>query len=130
MLHSMATTKPRITVTLKPSTHATLRRMSELTKNSQSAIVGELLTSAEPVFDRMVRIMEAAVRAKEGAQGTVLKGLEQAHAVMERQLGLLDADFDVRTQDMLDGLEQVARRSGRGAAAPGASRGARRGPPL
>ncbi len=128
-LPGMATLKPRITVTLKPSTHATLKRMSVLTKNSQSAIVGELLTSAEPVFERMVRIMEAAARAKEGAQGSVLKGLQDAQGVMERQLGLIDAEITTRTKDLLDDIEEVSRRRGRTSVSRGAAGGGRKLPP-
>ena len=62
----MTTINPRITVTLQPQVHAVLRRLSQLTKNSQSSLVGELLAESMPIFERMVEVLDAAekLRAK------------------------------------------------------------------
>lgn len=38
--------------------------MSELTGNSQSSFVGELLSQSSPVFARMVEVLEAAERLR------------------------------------------------------------------
>ena len=126
----MTTKNPRISISLKQSTHATLERMSVLTRNSKSAIVGELLEEAEPVFERMVRIMEAAGKAKSDAQGSVVKGLEDAQRVLEVQLGLLESDFATRSKDLVDGLETVARRAGRVPAGRAAAAGTRLAAPI
>ena len=56
----MATKNPRLTITLQPSLAAQLRRLSELTGNSQSSLIAELLEGSGPVFDRMIKVMEAA----------------------------------------------------------------------
>ena len=107
----MATTKPRITVTLKPSTHAVLREMSRLTKNSQSQIIGELLEQAEPIFERMVQVIQAAKNAQADVKAKVLEGLEGAQGVLEQSLGLMTNDFHTRSLDLVDQLETVSRRA-------------------
>ena len=56
----MPTPNPRLTITLEPSTAAQLRRMSELTGNSQSSMISELLSQSAPVFDRLITVLEAA----------------------------------------------------------------------
>lgn len=124
----MPTTNPRITITLQPSVHALLRRMSELTGNSQSALVAELLEQSSGVFERMVRILEAAEKLKEQgkAMGDDFKqGLEQAQASMESQLGLVLESLDDREGTLLDVAEAIGRR--RGAAAGAAERRTRPG---
>ena len=60
----MATSNPRLTITLEPSTAAQLRRMSELTGNSQSQMVSEILAQSSEVFERMIRVLEAAEVAR------------------------------------------------------------------
>ena len=58
--------KTRLTITLQPTLAAQLRKLSQLTGNSQSALIGELLEGSGPVFDRMIQVMEAAKTAKGG----------------------------------------------------------------
>ena len=119
----MATSKPRVTVTLKPSTYAVLREMSRLTKNSQSQIVAELLEQAEPIFERMVQVIQAAKNAQADVKAKVLEGLEGAQGVLEQSLGLMSEDFHSRSRDLVDQLETVSRRarsSGGGDPASGA----------
>jgi hypothetical protein len=112
----MTTKNPRIHVTLKPSTAALLKRMSALTKNSQSAIIGELLEESEPVFERMVKVIEAAQEAQVIVKTRVRENLEAAQGVLDRQLGLMLGDLEVRTRDAVDGLEAIHRRKVSGGA--------------
>jgi len=120
----MPTSLPRINVTLQPSTHAVLVEMSRLTGNSRSAIIGELLAQAEPVFERVCLILRAAVEARKGANTRVLEGLREAQGIVEQHLGLVDADFTDRVQGVLEPLERVIRRSAKGGErSPGAKGG-------
>ena len=130
----MPTVNPRITVTLRPSLHAVLKRMSELTKNSQSGIVAEVLEQSQPIFEKMVLVIEAAQRAQSETKERVAVDLERAHGVLERQLGLMLDDLSGRTSDLVDELERIPRRAKKGTAQPGPpaqreGRAARR-PPL
>jgi hypothetical protein len=112
----MPAVNPRITITLKPQTHAALQRMSALAGNSMSAIVGELLEQSQPVFDRMVRLLEAAAKIKDSAQGEkdrIAKSLEDAQANLERQLGLGLEWLDEGSAPILQAAERLDRRAGR-----------------
>lgn len=120
----MPAVNPRITITLQPSTHALLRKLSELTGNSQSAIVGELLQGSEPIFERMTSLLEAAAKLKaQGLQASeeVRLGLEQAHRRLEGQMGLAFEAFDEGGAPLLEQAERVSRRRGgmRAKPAPG-----------
>jgi len=109
----MPATNPRITITLQPSVHAILRRMSELTGNSQSAIVGDLLAESSSIFERMVRILEAAEKLKQQgrAVGEEFKeSLNSAQANMEAQLGLVLETMDDQEGTLLSLAEVVERR--------------------
>ena len=117
-MHRMSTTKPRITITLEPVTALQLKRISELTGNSQSAMVSEVLQQAVPVFDRLIKVLEAAELAKQSAvaaQRSVkvksFGNLEAAQKRIERQMGLVLDDFDESTAPLLAELEDVQRRS-------------------
>ncbi len=112
----MPAVNPRITITLKPQTHAALQRMSALAGNSMSAIVGELLEQSQPVFDRMVRLLEAAAKIKDSAQeekDRIAKSLEDAQQNLERQLGLGLDWMDERSAPILEAAERLDRRAAR-----------------
>lgn len=109
----MATSNPRITVTLQPQVHVVLKRLSELTKNSQSALVGELLSESLPVFERMVEVLGAAEKLREkGMQvsGEISEALQTAHDRLERQIGFSLDVMDVGNRPLLDAAEKVQRR--------------------
>jgi hypothetical protein len=127
----MPAVNPRITITLKPEVHAMLRRLSELTGNSQSAMVAELLDSSQPVFERMVTLLEAAARLKaEGMQApdAIRSSLDRAQDKLETQLGLALEAFDQGGAPLLKEAEKVTRRAGRGGPARGEKRPARKAP--
>ena len=119
-MHCMSTTKPRITITLEPVTALQLKRISELTGNSQSAMVSEVLEQAVPVFDRLIKVLEAAELAKQSAELAKqsvrvqsVGNLDAAQKRIERQMGLVLEDFDESTAPLLKELEQVTRRGRR-----------------
>lgn len=109
----MPTPNPRITITLEPLTAAQLRRISELTGNSQSSMVSELLTQSAPVFERLITVLEAAEAAKTAAREEAAERLERAHTKMEKQLGLMLEWMDDSVRPLIDHAEKVRRRARR-----------------
>ena len=117
----MPAKNPRLTITLQPTLAAQLRKLSELTGNSQSSLIGELLEGSGPVFDRMIQVMEAAKTAKEAMRGRIAGDIEQAQARLEEGLGMALEGFDQWTGSLLDEAEAVTRRARRGPAPRGVS---------
>ncbi len=81
---------PRLTITIDPVIHAQLRRLSELTGNSQSALISELLTGTEPVFTRLITVLEAANDVRASLKGQLAKELHLAQERLEKGIGLND----------------------------------------
>lgn len=111
----MTTTNPRITVTLQPQVYAVMKRLSVLTRNSQSALIGELLAESLPIFERMVEVLEAAekLRSQGMAAGAEITGaLETAQARLEAQMGLAFETMETGNRPLLDAAEKVQRRGG------------------
>ena len=106
----MTTTKPRITVNLEPVTALQLKRISELTGNSQSSMISEVLEQAAPVFERLIVVLEAAEQAKAKVKEQSVARLSDAQARIEAQLGLVLDDFDRTTAPLLEEVEKVKRR--------------------
>ena len=114
MLHGMSKLNPRITVTLTPACAAVLRELSGLARNSQSAIVGELLETSLPIFERVVSALRAASSIEASAKREIAAGLDRAQVRLEEQAGLLLSEMDVNMRPLLDAAEKVSRRSGAG----------------
>lgn len=110
-MHLMPAKNPRLTITLPPSMHAMLRRLSELTGNSQSALIAGLLEGSEPVLARTIHVLEAAEEAKEAMRGKLAADMAQAQGQVESQLGLALESFDKWTGHLLEEVEQVKRRA-------------------
>lgn len=72
----MPAANPRITITLKPEVHEVLKRLSSLTGNSQSSMVGEILNDSFPVFERMVQVLSAAEKMRADAMKTDTRPLD------------------------------------------------------
>lgn len=114
----MKSTNPRITVTLTPGVYSVLREMSRLTGNSQSALVGDLLESSLPVFERLVSTLAAAAAVEEAAKSEIAAGMQRAQHRLEAQLDLGLAEFDVASRPVLDAAEKIARRGPRSVSTP------------
>jgi hypothetical protein len=130
----MPTLNPRLTITLEPKLAAQLRRISELTGNSQSKLISELLEGSTPVFDRLILVLTAAEEAKESMRGKLADDMHVAQGRMEKQLGLAMDEFNTLTGDLLTEVESIKRRARRtpgGLPAPsGRVPAARRATPL
>jgi len=94
----MATTKPRITITLDQSVYDTLRGLSELQGVSMSSIVAELVTLIDPVQKQVLETMRRALALQGSAKADFVAQLEQAQVAADAAaaplLGLLGAYFE------------------------------------
>ena len=99
-----------------------MRKLSELTGNSQSALIGDLLAGSGPVFDRLIQVLEAAKTAKASMKGKITEDMQAAQAKVEGALGMVLEGFDQFTGSLLDEAEEVTRRS-RGSAGAARSHG-------
>jgi hypothetical protein len=110
--------------------------MAELAGNSQAAIVGELLEASLPVFERMVRVLEAAaaVKARTAEERaamaeSIVSDLDHVQARLEGQLGLQLDDLDRRAES-LHGMAERSERRRRGMRAAAAPPAPKRPTPL
>jgi hypothetical protein len=111
----MPTPNPRLTITLEPAVAACLRRLSEVTGNSQSKLIAELLEGSVPVFERVIATIEAAKTASAEIRGKVATDIDAAQSRIEAQLGFVMDEFDGATAPLLEGVEAVKRRARKGA---------------
>ena len=107
----MPTNNPRLTITLEPVVAACLRRLSEVTGNSQSKLIAELLEGSVPVFERVIATIEAAKSASAEIRGKLASDMESAQGRVEQQLGLVLEEFDTAAAPLLEGVEVVKRRA-------------------
>jgi hypothetical protein len=115
-MHRMPATNPRLTVTLTPAVHAILKELSRITGESQSALIGQVLEQSQPVFERMVQMLQAAELLKaEGLQAKdeIGRSMARAQGRIERQLGLALDDFSEGARPLLEEAERLGRRRGR-----------------
>nr|CRY96559.1 hypothetical protein [uncultured prokaryote] len=111
----MPTAKPRLSLTLEPVLAAQLSRLSQLTGNSQSKIITEILEGSTEVFARLIQMLEAAQAATAEVKGKVGRDLKAAQTRMERQLGLMLDDMNESSAPLLEPVETVKRRARKGA---------------
>jgi len=112
----MPTKNPRLTITLNPLLAAQLRRLSELTGNSQGAIIGELLEGSTEVFDKIIKTLEAAKHATASMRGQLAADMQAAQARMEEAIGFSTEAFDTASLPLFQ-EEVIARRGARRAGA-------------
>ena len=125
----MPTKNPRLTITLEPTLSAQLRRLSELTGNSQGKLIAELLEGSSQTFAKLIMVLEAAEAAKESFKGAAGDDLREAHGRLESQLGLMLETFDGATAPLLEEAERVQRRGRKAVPGGGQARAARRQSP-
>jgi len=79
----MATTKPRITITLTDRQHEVLKSISDSSGQSMSSVVSEVLEPSMPVLERMAATFQHLKRAKDADKARVVRAMEDAQDVFE-----------------------------------------------
>lgn len=91
----MATTKPRITVTLTQRQHDVLRVISECGGQPMSAFISELLEQSLPVLERMAESFRKIKAAQDEQKKRIVDELDQAQAEVEPVLEQVLGQFDL-----------------------------------
>jgi len=107
----MATTKPRITVTLTQHQHDVLRVISDCGGQPMSAFISDMLEQALPVLERMAESFRKIKAAQDEQKKRIVEELDQAQAEVEPVLEQVLGQFDL----FMTKIEKAA-----GAAATGA----------
>lgn len=121
----MATTKPRLTITLNPHTHLVVSTLAELQGHSKSKVITDLLDAVVPVLERTARVIQMAQTAQTTVTDDMRKSLEES----EQKLSVLlnDAMGEMgMLEQLVSGDEEAA---GVGPANRGESRSEQSQPP-
>jgi len=79
----MATTKPRITVTLTKRQHEVLKVISDCGGQPMSAFISEMLEMSLPTLERMAATFQKIKRAQDGQRAQIVEALDEAQSVLE-----------------------------------------------
>lgn len=79
----MATTKPRITITLTERQHQLLKAIGEGSGYSMSALVVDLVEASEPVLERMAVTFQKLKQASDAQKSHMKKSLDEAQSAFE-----------------------------------------------
>lgn len=91
----MATTKPRITVTLTKRQHEVLRTISECGGQPMSTFVSEMLEAALPTLERMAATFQKIKKAQELERAKFLESMDEAQAAIEPVVMEAVGQFDL-----------------------------------
>ncbi|GAA1316134.1 hypothetical protein GCM10009634_86940 [Saccharothrix xinjiangensis] len=124
----MATSKPRLTITLEPSHHAVVSELAALRGVSKSTVVTEMLGASIPALERVTKLLRALESAKSGgyideftanleeAERTlapmVLAALEQMDLPMEKSINPRACNTGVTPSSNSSSGGRSARREG------------------
>ncbi len=101
----MATTKPRINVTLEPHRYALFKRLAALQGVSMSSLVAELLDAVAEPMERVCVVLEAAAKAPGDLKTGLRAAVDRAEAsLMPAALNAID-QFDRCRGDIGDVIE-------------------------
>lgn len=79
----MATTKPRVTVTLTPRQHEVFRSLSENSGQSISSLIGEIIELSMPTFERMAATFQRIRESQMIERERVSQALADAQSALE-----------------------------------------------
>lgn len=117
----MATTKPRLTITLEPHTHAVIAELAKLQAKPKARIITELLDSTVPVLERTCYVLALAERASSGMNDDFKASLERSEAKVMQMMNDAMGQMDMLASDLSGPStsgDETERKAGR-AASPG-----------
>jgi len=91
----MATTKPRITVTLTERQHEVISAIAKLGGGTMSGFIGEMLESALPTLERMAATFQKVKEAQDQERGRFLASMDRAQAALEPVVMEAVGQFDL-----------------------------------
>lgn len=101
----MATTKPRINVTLEPHRYELFKRLAALQGVSMSALVADLLeTIAEPM-ERVCVVLEAALKAPAELKTGLRAAVDRAEGLLMPSLITAHDQLDMFLEAAVSGIE-------------------------
>ena len=109
----MTTKNPRLTLTLTPTIAGQLKRISQLTGNSQASLVSELLEAQEFVFSRVIQTLEAAQFVRNDMKTSFSRDLAKSQQAIEKELGIALEQLDDASLPIIEQAEKIKRRRGR-----------------
>ena len=100
----MATTKPRLTITLDPHTYLVLSTLANLQGESRSKIITDLLDSVVPVLERTARIIQIAKTAETTVTDDMRNAFTASEKKLEKMMNDAMGELDI-FDDMIPGSE-------------------------
>lgn len=79
----MATTKPRITITLSDRQYQLIKAITESSGHSMSGMIVDLLESAEPILEKMAVTFQKMKQATDLQRSHLAKSMDEAQAALE-----------------------------------------------
>lgn len=107
----MATSKPRITITLNEKSYSLLKTINECTGQPMSVFVAEMLESARPTLERMAVTFQKIKRAQDDERSRFLRNVDEAQAAIEPVVMETLGQFDLflgRIEQAVDGRPDAA----------------------
>ena len=103
----MPTVNPRVNVTLSPSLSDLVSALARSQRVSRSQVLRELLEAAEPGLQRVVKMMEAAERAKGAMKAGFAENLLRSQQVLEQELETQLAMVDGVSADLVTMAQRI-----------------------
>lgn len=91
----MATTKPRITVTLTKRQHEVISSIAQMGGGSMSAFIGEMLESALPTLERMAATFQKVKQAQDRERSRIIESMDRAQTALEPVVMEAVGQFDL-----------------------------------
>lgn len=91
----MATTKPRITVTLTERQHEVLKLISSCGGSSMSSLLGELIEVSLPTLERMANTFQKLRQAQTMERAKMVEAMDESLAVLEPIAAAAVDQFDL-----------------------------------
>lgn len=116
----MATTKPRITITLTERQHAVLKSISDSSGQPMSKFISEILEPSMPTLERMAAAFQKISAARHIQRERFIESLDQAQTAMEPIVQQAIGQFDLFMAQVEQAAEAVPtdrKRSGAGGGA-------------
>ena len=101
----MASSKPRITVTLTPRQHEVLKSISESGGSSMSALLGELIEVTMPTLERMAHTFKKLRQAQTIERAKMVEAMDESLAILEPIAASAIDQFDLFLGKIEQGID-------------------------